>query len=150
MLPAVEKGLAASGRRPDEFEIVPTVMIATGRTGEEIAAAEAGVAGLVAFYGSTPAYRPLLELEGLGELHQELFGLSRRGRWAEMAGLVDRDVMDRFAVRGGPADIGLEVARRYGDLARRINTYLPYDAPLDLQSEVAASLHRAGGEGPQD
>jgi probable F420-dependent oxidoreductase len=105
ILPAVEKGLAAAGRHPHEFEIVPTVMIATGRTDEEIAAAEAGVAGLVAFYGSTPTYRPLLELEGLGDLHRELFGLSRQGRWAEMAGLVDHDVMDRFAVRGGPADM---------------------------------------------
>jgi probable F420-dependent oxidoreductase len=140
MLPAVEKGLAGAGRARDEFEIVPMVMIATGRDERERAVADAGVAGLIAFYGSTPTYRPLLELEGLGDLHTELLALSKQGRWADMAGLVDADVMDRFAVRGEPAQIGPEVTRRFGDLAERVHTYLPYEAGTDLLAELALSF----------
>ena len=116
------------------------VMIATGRDEREMAAADAGVAGLVAFYGSTPAYRPLLELEGLGDLHRQLFALSRQGRWADMTALVDEEALTRFAVRGEPKTIGAQIAGRYGDLAGRINSYLPYEAGPDLLGEVAGSI----------
>jgi probable F420-dependent oxidoreductase len=140
MLPEVEAGLATAGRSGGDFEIVPMVMIATGRDEREMATADAGVAGLVAFYGSTPTYRPLLELEGLGDLHTELFTLSRQGRWADMAALIDDDVLARFAVRGEPKAIGPQIAARYGDLAERINSYLPYEAGTDLLAEVAGSI----------
>jgi probable F420-dependent oxidoreductase len=140
MLPAVDEGLAAAGRSRALFEIVPMVMIATGRDEREMATADAGVTGLVAFYGSTPTYRPMLELEGLGDLHTELFALSRQGRWADMAALIDEDVLTRFAVRGEPKTIGPQIAARYGDLAERINSYLPYEAGADLLAEVAGSI----------
>ena len=140
MLPAVDEGLAAAGRSRAGFEIVPMVMIATGRDERERAAADAGVAGLIAFYGSTPAYRPLLELEGLDGLHAELFALSRQGRWPEMAALIDGDVLTRFAVRGEPKTIGDQIARRFGDVAERVNSYLPYEAATDLLAAVADSF----------
>ena len=148
MLPEVRAGLDAAGRPESGFEIVPMVMIATGRDEREMAAADAGVAGLVAFYGSTPAYRPLLELEGLGDLHGELFALSRQARWADMTALVDEEVLTRFAVRGEPETIGPQIAARYGDLAGRINSYLPYEAAPDLLADVAGSIAgepRGGG-----
>ena len=139
MLPHVAAGLTAAGRADADFEIVPMVMIATGRDEREMAAADAGVAGLVAFYGSTPSYRPMLELEGLGALHDELFALSRQGRWADMGALVDDDVLTRFAVRGEPKTIGGQITARYGDLAGRVNSYLPYEAGADLLADVADS-----------
>ncbi|MGH9041354.1 MAG: TIGR03617 family F420-dependent LLM class oxidoreductase, partial [Acidimicrobiia bacterium] len=144
MLPEVEAGLGAAGRARTTFEIVPMVMIATGRDEREMAAADAGVAGLVAFYGSTPTYRPLLESEGLGDLHHELFALSRQGRWADMAGLVDDDVLSRFAVRGEPKTIGPQIADRYGDLTQRVNSYLPYEARLDLLGGRIPSASTSG------
>ena len=39
-----------------------------------------GVRGLLAFYGSTPAYRPVLDVEGWGDLQPELNALSKTGR----------------------------------------------------------------------
>ncbi|MGH9005519.1 MAG: TIGR03617 family F420-dependent LLM class oxidoreductase, partial [Acidimicrobiia bacterium] len=121
MMPAVLAGLDAAGRAEEDFEIVPMVMIATGRDETEMAVADAGVRGLIAFYGSTPTYRPLLELEGLGDLHAELFALSRQGRWPEMAALIDDDVLTRFAVRGEPKTLGPQIEACYGGLAERVN-----------------------------
>jgi probable F420-dependent oxidoreductase len=144
-LPSLQAGFLAGGRDGSDFEVVSMVMISTGRDDRELAVADAGVKALIAFYGSTPAYRPLLELEGLLDLHAELQRLAREGRWDAMAGAIDPDVLSRFAVRGSPDEVGAEVARRYGGVATRINTYLPYAAGLDLQTDLAKALH-AGAE----
>ena len=140
MLPAVGEGLAAAGRDPAGFTLVSNVIVATGRDEAEMATAEAGVRALLAFYGSTPTYRPLLELEGYLELHGELHRLSRQGRFADMAGLIDDEVLTCFAVRGEPQEVGKAVMARYGDVAGRVNVYLPYPAETGLLAAVAAGF----------
>ena len=64
------------------------------------AAAERGVRGQIAFYGSTPSYRPVLELHGWANLGSQLNVLSRRQEWAQMGDLITDDVLDAFAVSG--------------------------------------------------
>jgi probable F420-dependent oxidoreductase len=140
-LPALETGFETAHRDANDFEVVSMVMIATGRDDHELAVADAGVKALIAFYGSTPAYRPLMELEGLVDLHVDLLGLAKERRWDAMAGCIDLETLSRFAVRGAPAEVATEVTRRYGQVASRINTYLPYAAGLDLQTDLAKSLH---------
>lgn len=143
MMPAVAEGLAHADRSRREFFMVSNVIVATGRDDAEMAAAEAGVRALLAFYGSTPTYRPLLELEGFDALHLELERLSREARWADMAALVDDDVLSRFAVRGEPHQVAKAVLARSGDIADRVNLYLPYAADIDLLAEVLAGFrHR--------
>nr|WP_241835372.1 TIGR03617 family F420-dependent LLM class oxidoreductase [Pseudofrankia asymbiotica] len=58
-MPAIEAGLAAAGRARADLEVTAEVIVAVGRTDEELAAARAATF-LLAFYGSTPAYRPVL------------------------------------------------------------------------------------------
>jgi alkanesulfonate monooxygenase SsuD/methylene tetrahydromethanopterin reductase-like flavin-dependent oxidoreductase (luciferase family) len=142
MMPAVAEGLAHANRSRREFFMVSNVIVATGRDEAEMAGAEAGVRALLAFYGSTPTYRPLLELEGYDALHLELKALSREGRLADMAALVDDDVLQRFAVRGEPHQVAKAVLARYGDVADRVNLYLPYAAGTDLAAEVLAGFRR--------
>ena len=142
MMPAVTDGLARAGRSRREFTMVSNVIVATGRDEAEMATAEAGVRALLAFYGSTPTYRPLLELEGYDELHVELHRLSREGRFPDMAARVDDDVLNRFAVRGEPHQVAKAILARYGDVADRINLYLPYPAGTDLLAEVLAGFRR--------
>jgi probable F420-dependent oxidoreductase len=146
-LPALEAGLKTAGRDWSDFEVVSMVMIATGRDDQEQAVADAGVKALIAFYGSTPAYRPLMELEGLADLHAELLTLSKERRWDAMAGCIDLDTLARFAARGTPDEVAAVVARRYGRVASRINTYLPYAAGVDLQTDLVKSLHAGPGGG---
>src|SRR6476646_11561326 len=65
-LPAIERGLERSGRTFDDFEISGPFFVVTGTTEEEIEKARQGVRQQIAFYGSTPAYRGVLELHGWG------------------------------------------------------------------------------------
>ena len=112
-----------------------------GRTPEQLAAATLGVRGLLAFYGSTPAYRPVLEVEGWGDLQPELNALSKTGDVAAMIELVDDAMVDTLAVRGTPEECAAELQRRFGDLAERVCCYFPgYDAALDDIAALAAAL----------
>jgi len=125
-LPALDRGLAASGRTLGQFQISYPAMIVTGNNDAEIEAAAEGVKAQLAFYGSTPAYRPVLELHGWGDLQTELNALSKRGEWKEMADLISDDVVDAFAVVGPPAEVPGMLLARYGDMVTRISFYAPY------------------------
>ncbi len=140
-LPAVRDGLAAAGRDASELEIVPQVILATGRTEEELAAASRGVRGLLAFYGSTPAYRSVLEVEGWEDAQPELNRLSKEGDVAGMVALVDDAWLDTLAVRGTPEECAAEIRRRFGDVATRVCGYFPgYDVPLDQVADLVTAL----------
>ena len=108
-LVAVAEGLETSGR--DRIDIFPQAIVAMGTTPEEIEAASVGVRGLLAFYGSTPAYRSVLEIEGRGDLQPELNALSKTGDIMTMIDLVDDDLLRTLAVVGTPRGV------RGGDLA---------------------------------
>jgi alkanesulfonate monooxygenase SsuD/methylene tetrahydromethanopterin reductase-like flavin-dependent oxidoreductase (luciferase family) len=96
------------------------VFIVTGRDEAAYAASRSAVCKQISFYGSTPAYRPVLESVGRGELQSELNRLSKAGAWDEMARLVDDDLLDAFAVVGEPHQIAAKIARRYGGVFDRV------------------------------
>lgn len=140
--PAIERGLAAAGRTREELEVTAEVIVGVGRTDEELEAAR-GVRFLLAFYGSTPAYRPVLEVEGWGELQPELNALSKQGRWSDMTALITDDMVERLAVHGTPDAVATEIGRRYGD-CDRICAYFPgYAAGDDLVTDFVAAMRAA-------
>lgn len=144
-VPALQRGREKAGHSLDGFTIKGSPMIATGRTEEELEQAKAGVRAQIAFYGSTPAYRGVLELHGWGELGERLHRMSLRGQWEEMGPLLDDEVLDAFAVVGGPSEVGAEVVRRYGDLFDRLTLYTPYAADPSVMAEVASSVRATAG-----
>ena len=106
------------------------------------AEASVGVRGLLAFYGSTPAYRPVLEVEGWGDLQPELNALSKTGDIASMIDLVDEDMVATLAVRGTPEECAAELRRRFGDVADRVCAYFPGSDPSAASiARLAAALH---------
>jgi probable F420-dependent oxidoreductase len=140
-LPAVTAGMAAAGRT--EFPLHPQVIVAMGRTDDELAAASVGVRGLLAFYGSTPAYRPVLDVEGWADLQPELNARSKTGDIMAMFDLVTDDMLATLAVTGTPEQCADEIKRRFGDVADRVCCYFPgYDAPADQVADLAAALGR--------
>ncbi len=142
-LPAVEEGLRAAGRSRADFALLPQAILAMGRTDAELERAATGVRGLLAFYGSTPAYRPVLEVEGWADLQPELNRLSKQGDWAAMLGLVTDDMLATLAVVGTPEECAAEIGRRFGDVADRVCGYFPgYDAPPDQVRDLVAALGR--------
>ena len=140
-LPAVHEGLSRSGRRLDEFDIFPQAILAMGRTADERATADAAARGLLAFYGSTPAYAPVLEVEGWADVQPELNALSKVGDIAAMMALVTDEMLSTLAVRGTPEECAAEIQRRFGDHAERVCAYFPgYEPAIDQIADLATTL----------
>ncbi len=140
-LPAVERGLARSGRSMDDFEVVGPGFVVTGRDEEAMARAAAATRQQIAFYASTPAYRPVLDLHGWGELQGELNKMSKQGEWKAMADLIDEEVLDTFAVVGEPSAIAPGYLARYGDCVDRLTLYTPGSGDDDdLWEPIVAEL----------
>ncbi len=139
-LPALQRGRACAGAGMDGYEIAGPSFVVTGETDEEIERSAAATRQQIAFYGSTPAYRPVLEIEGWGDLQTELNTLSKRGQWAEMGTLIDDEILHRFAVVAAPEEIAPELARRYGDVISRISFYTPPQGDPDRWQAVMAAI----------
>jgi probable F420-dependent oxidoreductase len=142
-LPALDRGLAASGRSRTDVQVSLLLMIATGRTEEEMGRAVAAARQRIAFYGSTPAYRGVLERHGWAGLGEELNSLSRSARedkWDAMGGLVDDEVLHAFAVVAEPARVAPEVLRRYGGLIHRVSFYPAAETSPQTWDAILADL----------
>ena len=138
-LPAFEEGLRRSGRR--EVAIYPQAILATGETEQEIARATEGVRALLAFYGSTPAYRSVLEVEGWADVQPGLNALSKTGDVAAMTALINEEMVETLAVRGTPQQCADELRRRFGDVADRVCAYFPgHDPGPSAISRLAGAL----------
>jgi probable F420-dependent oxidoreductase len=124
-LPALERGAKSAGRTLADIEVSGPAFVVTGTTEEKMADSATKTRQQIAFYGSTPAYRPVLELHGLGDLQDELNTMSKQGRWAEMGDLVTDDVLDLFAVVAEPEALADDVAERFGGLVQRLSFYTP-------------------------
>lgn len=142
-IPALAAGRAKAGKTMEGFEIVGPSFVVTGNSEGEINKAAAATKQQISFYGSTPAYRPVLDLHGWGGLQDELNAMSKQGRWEEMGTLVDDEVLNTFAVVGEPEQIGAELHRRYGDCIQRLSFYAPYKADPDRWRKVMADLKSA-------
>jgi probable F420-dependent oxidoreductase len=144
-LPVLEEGIAASGRSRADVAIAFSGFVVSGTTEEEMAAAARGVREQIAFYGSTPAYRTVLDLHGWGELGIELNRLSRgtdADRWQRMGELVDDEVLNTFAVVAEPDRLGEAVLTRFGGLVDRFTFYTPYHHDDALFAPAAEELRR--------
>jgi probable F420-dependent oxidoreductase len=142
-IPALQRGRAKAGLGLDGFELAAPGFIVARDTDEEIAAGAQFVKQQIAFYGSTPAYRPVLDLHGWGELQDELNAMSKRGAWEDMPALINDEILDTFAVIGTPEAAASEVQRRYGDIATRITFPIPDGAEPERWAAVFDSLRTA-------
>jgi len=138
--PALHRGRERSDDPHAPLTVCGAPMIVTGRTEQEERAAATAVRAQIAFYGSTPAYRPVLELHGWGELGDELHTLSRADRWTDLPVLIDDDVLQAFAVVARPEHVAAELARRYGDLFDRLTVSLPYPVEDEVLDRIAAGV----------
>jgi probable F420-dependent oxidoreductase len=142
-LPAIEAGLAASGRHRADFELSYPAFVVAADSGEDMVGAETATRNQIAFYASTPAYRGVLECHGWGDLQGELNTLSKRGEWEAMGRLITDDILDAFAVRGTPGQATAELHRRFGDVIDRISLYMPYK-DRGVTPRIVAGLRQLG------
>ncbi|NBN88970.1 MAG: LLM class F420-dependent oxidoreductase [Actinobacteria bacterium] len=139
-LPALQRGRAKAGKSMDGFEIVGPSFIVTGNTEPEMQQAAAGTRQQIAFYGSTPAYKGVLDIHGWGGLQEELNSLSKQGKWVEMGNLINDEILNTFAVVGSPEQVAPELKRRYDDVIQRISFYAPYKSDPERWRRVISDL----------
>ena len=141
-MPAVREGLAAAGRSlrtrgaegaSDDFVVIPEIIVSVG---DDHTAARR----LLGFYGSTPAYRPVLEIHGWGDLQPELNALSKQGRWQEMGTLIDDDVLHTIAACGSPAEVAAHIRDRVDGISDRICLYQPGPVAPEALAEIVDAL----------
>jgi probable F420-dependent oxidoreductase len=137
-LPAIGRGLAKAGRQRDDFEISYSNFVVTGRDEAEFEASKRTARERIAFYGSTPAYKGVLESIGVGELQGELNTMSKQGRWKEMGDLISDDVLAAFAVVGEPRDVAPEMLRRYGAFTDRTSASFPVSDAAERTAIIQA------------
>jgi len=138
VIPAIADGAAKVGRNPEDVALVTTVFLVTGESEEQLARSRARAAQQIAFYASTPSYRPVLDAHGWG-IGPELTRLSKRGRWEEMESLITDEVLEKVAVVGHVNDAGRLIRDRYGERLTRVGFY-SLGGDEDLTDEQWAAL----------
>jgi len=121
VLPALQRGLAASGPTREKFKIVCATIVVTSDDEAELTRAKLAVKKQLAFYGSTPVYRSTLDCHGFGELHTELNRLSKRGRWDDMASLISDELLETIAVVGPRTSIAAKIRARLDGIADAVS-----------------------------
>jgi probable F420-dependent oxidoreductase len=125
-LPALERGAAKAGKSRGDLTVSYPGFVVTGKTEADVDAATKAVREQIAFYGSTPAYRPVLELHGWGDLQTELNTLSKRGEWVQMGELIDDEILEAFAVVAPIDEVAAKVKARFDNVVDRYSFYAPY------------------------
>ncbi|MXV91811.1 MAG: TIGR03617 family F420-dependent LLM class oxidoreductase [Acidimicrobiia bacterium] len=140
-VPALRAGEAAAGRPAGSAEASLGILTVNTQRAEDFEQQAFATRLRIAFYGSTPAYRGVLEHHGWGDAQTELRDLSLQGRWEEMAGVIDDDMLHTIAAVGTPDEIAAIVAARYGDLIDRFTVLsvsggTPTEPEIDREAEA--------------
>lgn len=122
-IPSLERGLARAGRARHQFELGGPVFVVPVDDEADRDALLSAARRHLAFYGSTPAYRGVLEVHGWGDLQTDLHRLSKEGKWAEMGDLVDDEVLDALAIVAPSNEIPARIAERWGPLFDRVTCF---------------------------
>ena len=133
-LPALERGLARAGRARESFDVAAPAFVVSGENDEALAASRAAIRQQIAFYASTPAYRPVLELHGWNDTGPALTELSKRGKWVEMAELITDEMLAEFAIVAPPHEVAEQLRKRLDGV---VDTWLATWQPADPEARRA-------------
>ena len=120
ILSAVEEGLKKEKRDRTDIAISVTAFAATSPEEESFARMQ------IAFYASTPSYRPVMELHGWGETAQQLSGFAAKGEWAEMPMLITDEMLHEFCLVTTQEKLANDLKKRYAGIADRLTLYTPF------------------------
>lgn len=125
VLPAVTAGAQQADRKRESIAIATLAFVALNE--DEIAAQRQQVA----FYASTPSYRPVLELHGWEKIGEELSSLARHGKWDEMSKLITDEMLETFVIVGQWNDLAENLRAKYDGLIDRVGLYRPFEPGLE-------------------
>ncbi|HNC69805.1 MAG TPA: LLM class flavin-dependent oxidoreductase, partial [Pseudomonadales bacterium] len=139
VLPAFERGIALAGAPRAARAVSCQVIVATGLDRKERERNLAQARGQVAFYASTPAYRPVLDAHGWGDLQPRLNLLSKQGKWAEMGEMLSDELVNEVVVHGSPEEVGERLRARCAGWADRVSPVI-YAGDLELRARLVRAI----------
>ena len=116
----MEEGVAKESRKRKDVNVSVTAFVAT--TPQEINFARAQIA----FYASTPSYRPVMELYGLNSVAERLSTHAAHGEWTEMPMLITDEMLSEFCLVTEENKVADELKKRYEGIADRLTIYTPF------------------------
>ena len=134
--PRIEMGLKVAGKARKNFEVSGGGFIATGPDNRAVDDATEAVRYRVGFYGSTPAYWPVLETHGYGDLGRKLNAMTKSGEWDQLAAQIPDDLLELFCAIGRYDEIAKNIKERFGNMTDVISTGLNEDFPPDLIQDI--------------
>ena len=140
--PLLAEELAKHGKSFDHFEITGGGFVATGPDEAAVKEAAEKIRYRVAFYGSTPAYRGVFDLHGVGDLGIKLNAMVREGRWSELARQVPDDVLDLFVARAPYEGLAEAMEKRFGGIVDAVSVDFVDGTPASVRRETIAALRK--------
>ena len=131
MRPAIEDGAGRCDRDPAQIAVCMKPLVATAADRETLAQRIEIVRARIAFYASTPGYRAVFALHGLGDLADRMSELSRAQRWQEMENLISDEVLQTYAVVGTYDEIAERLQERFGQLVTHLEFSIPVETKRD-------------------
>lgn len=135
-------GLDAAGRPADAVQVTVFPLLIAAETAESFDVQARETRRRIANGASTPAYRRILAHHGWGDVQTELLTLTKQGRWADMPGVIDDEMLRTIAAVGTPAEVADTLLARYGDLAHRLIITAPFTASDDGPGVVQPDLQK--------
>jgi probable F420-dependent oxidoreductase len=120
ILPALEEGAKKERRTRKDVAVSVTAFVATNSEEMNFARAQ------VAFYASTPSYRPVMNLHGWGDVAEKLSAHAARGEWTEMPLLITDEMLSEFCLVTTEHKLADELKKRYNGIADRLSLYSPF------------------------
>ncbi|WP_134322226.1 TIGR03617 family F420-dependent LLM class oxidoreductase [Cumulibacter soli] len=139
-VPSVAAGAQKGGRELKDVEISAVPMVGVLDDDERAPEIISAIRKKLAFYGSTPAYRPVLELHGWGDLQTELHRLSLQGEWDAMGELIGDEQLEAMAIIGSSREVAQRLLDDYDGLAAWVGPYTPGVEVRDLLEVVVAEV----------
>jgi len=116
----VQAGLDEAGKSRDDFAMTIPVFVVTGITPEEKRKAEVEVKSRIAFYGSTPSYKAVMEHHGWDDVRVKLSQMARENKWDVMWQEISDEMLNEIAVVAEPDNVIPTIRERYAELGDRI------------------------------
>lgn len=145
--PNIELGLRKGGRKRQTIELSSSIFVIPTDDPKQVPRYESEIRQQIAFYASTPPYRPVFEIEGWGETAEQLRNLAARGQWDDMPSLVTDTMLDAFALRGAWAELPGKVLQKYHRLLDRVSYYFPI-VPGENEDGWRATVAGFRNQGP--
>lgn len=150
--PAIERGLETAGRPRSELDVCGGGFIMSGPDEQTVMKNREWVRYRVAFYASTPAYRPVMSLHGWDDLADKLLHMSKTGQWQKMASEVPDDVLDAFCVYTTYDQLPAAIEARFGGISDTVEVAFEDDTETEIAQDVLARIRAipSGFEAPAD